>query len=121
MSIFEEVSLSWGGAEYVVPADKVMGLIEVIEEHITLEELNSKGLKRAHISKAYAAALVYAGARGATQEKVYNMFFNASNSVDITNIITALLMLIIPPEHLQEKTPPKPKASRKPRKKRASA
>ena len=104
MSIFSEVAFHWNGEEYAVPADKVMGLIEVVEDVITLEELSNqtKGVKRAVISKAFAVALRYAGAN-ASQQDVYTAFFDASRAIDIQTAITALLMMMIPPEHLQSK------------------
>lgn len=114
MGIFSEVGLTWRGEEYTVPSDKVMGLIEVVEDVITIEELtSSRGVKRAAISKAFAVALRYAGCKGVAQQEVYTTLFDADKSADIQNIITSLLMMMIPPEHLQEQQPPKPKARAK--------
>jgi len=116
MSLFDEVSLTWKGDEYVVPADKVMGLIEVIEDVITLEELGSQtGIKRAAISRAFAVALRYAGAKDVTQQDVYVNFFDASKTVEIQTVITSLLLMMIPPEHLQQATE-EPAPKKKPRK-----
>lgn len=113
MSIFHEVGLTWKGTEYTVPSDKVMGLIEVIEDVITLDELsNQKGIKRATISKAFAVALRYAGETSVTQQDVYASFFNPETAADISQVITSLLVMMIPPEHLQEPAP-KPKTPRK--------
>jgi len=100
MSIFKEVGITWAGEEYLIRADKVMGLVEVVEDIITMEELNSKGIKRAKISRAFCAALSYAGKR-VPVEDVYNKFFDDSAGVELTSIINFILMLMIPPEHLQ--------------------
>jgi len=104
MSIFKEIGLAWQGEEYIVSHDKVMGLIEVIEDIITLEELTSnKGIKRATVSKAFAVALRYAGCKNVSQQEVYTSFFNPETAVEIQTIVTTLLTMMIPPEHLQEK------------------
>ena len=118
MSIFHEVGLTWKGTEYTVPSDKVMGLIEVVEEVITIEELTSTDkIQRAKISKAYAVALRYAGAADATQQEVYTSFFDPTKFVEMQTIVTSLLMMMIPPEHLQQPAPKaKPPAKRKGRK-----
>lgn len=109
MSIFQEVGLTWQGKEYTVAPDKVMGLIEVIEDVITLEELAStKGVKRATVSKAFAVALRYAGCTNVAQQDVYSAFFDATKAVEIQTIISTLLMMMIPPEHLQEPAPKVP-------------
>jgi len=99
MSIFQEIGISWKGNEYVVPADKVMGLIVVVEDIITMEELSGDGIKRGKLSKAFCAAVDYAGGN-ADCEEVYSTFFNISEKNEISGIINCILGLMIPPEHL---------------------
>lgn len=107
-SIFEEFGITWQGVEYVVPPEKVMGLIEVVEDVITIEELHAQsGLKRSKLSKAFAAIINYAGGK-VTQEDVYNSLFLSDHGASLTNIIQSLLILMIPPEHLQTEKPKKP-------------
>lgn len=116
MSIFKEFAVTWKGTEYVVAPDKVMGLVEVVEDVITMEELHSAGIKRAKVSRAFQSILKYSGCN-ATHEEVYNTFFAAGAGVEITNIVHSILLLMIPPEHLQTVAPP-PKATKvKPKKK----
>jgi len=120
MSIFHEVGLTWKGTEYTVPADKVMGLIAEIEEVLTFEELaafSEKGLKRVGLSRAYVAALTYAGVKDVKQEEVYSALFDPSRSIEMQTIVATLLTMMIPPEHLQEK----PKAPTKKPKRKTSA
>ena len=114
MGLFKEVGLTWKGEEYIVSADQVMGLIEEIEDVITIDELaNTSGLRRAKISKAFAVALRYAGCRSVTQQDVYACLFDPETAASISDIVTLLLSMMIPPEHLQEKTSPKPKAPKR--------
>ena len=102
MSIFEKIEISWKGEDYVVQPDKVMGLIEVIEDTITLEELaNGKGIKRSKISRAFYDVLRYAGAKGISREEIYSGLFDPSKSVEMQEIINTLLTMMIPPEHLR--------------------
>jgi hypothetical protein len=116
MSIFKEFAVTWKGIEYVVAPNRVMGLVEVVEDVITMEELNSPGVKRAKISRAFKNILGYAG-HGVTQEEIYNTFFTKGSGIEITTIVNAILLLMIPPEHLQSKAPqpktPKPRAKKK--------
>lgn len=110
MSIFKEVGLSWKGEEFIVPPEKVMGLIEVIEDSITLEELhNPRGINRSKTSKAFACALRYAAQNSkpakmcnVTQQDVYTTLFAAETGSNITTIMTSLMLMMVPPEHLQD-------------------
>lgn len=128
MAVFEEIGLTWKGHEYIVAPDQVMGLIAEIEEHVTIEEMvGGKGIKRAKISAAYAAALRYASRMSGTplridETEVYQALFGADFASSTTKIITALLTLMIPPEHLQVKPEAaKKKASSAPARKRKDA
>jgi len=112
--IFEEVGIRWDGVEYTVPADKVMGLVEAIEDIITLEELHSQsGLKRSKVARAFAAALQYAGCRGVTGDDVYSAMFGAEAGVTTASAVTAILSLMIPPQHIRDATAGKTKAHSK--------
>lgn len=118
-SIFEDVTLSWKGQEFKVPANRVMGLVEVIEDVITLEELVSKsGGKRAKLARAFANAISYAGGN-VSQEDVYTSLFGEDSSRAISAAVTSILSLMIPPEHIRGKSE-KQKAA-KPKKQRASS
>jgi hypothetical protein len=100
MSVFEDVKLTWGSDEYVIPANRIMGLIEVIESAIPINELATDSPPRAKLSKAYASAIRYAGG-AITQEEVYASFFKGG----LTAVATAaagLIMMMIPPEHLRD-------------------
>ncbi len=110
MSIFKEVSLIWKGEEYIVSPDNVMGLIEVIEDVITLDELHSgSGIKRSKISKAFATALRYAAQNSkprkscnVTQQDIYESLFSVEEGGQISSIINTLLFMMVPPKHLQD-------------------
>lgn len=123
MRIFKEVGLTWGGEEYKIPPDKVMGLVFSLEEIITLEELTSgTGLKRGKLAQAYQAALMYAGAK-VNVEDIYNAFFDGKAAANTTAIVTGLLSLMIPPEHIAKSEPSKTASApkKKPVKRRAKS
>jgi len=115
MSRFEEVAISFGGEDYTVAPNKVMGLIETVESVMTIEEINSmlraNTIKRAQVSRAYASALIYAGAK-VSQEDVYDSLFSGEMLKNTVDIMVGLLAMMIPPEHLRAKTNPKPKAQK---------
>jgi len=106
-SVFEEVALSWGGNEYIVPSDKVMGLVEVVEDIITVDELVGSGIKRAKVARAFAAAIRYAGSASGknviiNEQDVYSSLFGGDAMRATTGAVSALLTMMIPPEHLRQ-------------------
>lgn len=115
MSIFKDVTLTWAGAEYLVQAEKVMRLIAIVEDIITLEELvASSGRKRSKISEAYGAALRYAGAK-VTDEDVYASLFYVDSAEHTVNAVNGLLMMMVPPKAVaqqEEAAPKKPVKSK---------
>ena len=128
MSLFQEVALTWDGKEFVVPSDKVMGLIEAIEDVITIEELaNQAGVKRVKVARAFTAAVRYAASCAdkrvdITEEAVLKTLFGGDAMEATTRVVYALLSMMIPPEHLRDvpagageggQPPVKKKAARK--------
>ena len=122
-SIFEDVTITWSGKEYVVPANKVMGLVEVIEDIVTLEELYAAGVKRIKLSRAFTAALRYAGAKDVTDEQVYSTLFGAEAATATAQAIGGILHMMIPPEHIRKatETPKKPTPKPRPRSAKGSS
>jgi hypothetical protein len=113
--IFETVKIQWDGEDYEVDPNRVMGLINRIEDHISFSDLSSKSLKISKVACAYAEALRYAGCT-VTDAEVYNSMFDGASGRQIQNAISGLLLIMIPPEHLQKKTQ-KPKMKMKAKKK----
>lgn len=105
MTIFNEIKLSWEGREYVIPSDNVMKIIAKVEDVITLSDLSkcatNKTLPLAKLSQAYALILQHAGVQGVDEEKVYAGMFSANLQENAQRAVTTLLMLMIPPSHLQ--------------------
>lgn len=135
MGVFEPVELTWDGATHVIPANRVMGAIESIEEHLTLREIYSaiaanRDVSVVKISKAYAAVLRYAGAtvkegeaiRPITQEDVYlGMFRGIVPALPmVMAALDGLMRMMVPPEAFSKvlaDPPPDPKNKKKARKK----
>ena len=70
MSLFEPVTLTWKGQEYVVKPDQVMYLIAIVEDKITLRQLSSGDVPFSRTAQAFGAALRYAGAK-VNDDEVY--------------------------------------------------
>jgi len=102
-SVFDDVKIKWDGKDHTVTSDRVMGLIERIEEHISFADLSGTKPKIGKIAGAWAEALRYAGAR-VTTEEVYAGMFKSATSGQINTAISGLLLIMIPPEALQKKT-----------------
>lgn len=113
--LFADVNLTWAGETYTVPASKVMMLIEEIEEVITLDELVGRdGIKRVKLSRAYQAALAFAGAKGITLNEIYAGLFSKDDPAGTQNAIQGLISMMVPPVEVQDKMPaPKKKAATK--------
>ena len=103
MNPFQDVTLTYLGKDYVVPADKVMGLIHAVERVATIEELyenRTGGIRRAQVSEAFAAALRYAGCRVSSAE-IYTQMFGTDGLMSAVAAVNALMSMMIPPEHLR--------------------
>ncbi len=114
MAIFEDVKLAWKGADAVIPADRVLKAIVIVEDILTLGELGrcmvSGTLPLARIATAYAALLRYAGVK-VTDEEVYSgMFAKSELQQQAMRAVFALQQLMIPPEHLRNPAAEKPPA-----------
>lgn len=107
MRRFDTITLEHEGQDYVVEPRQVMGLIDAVEEHVTLGEIVTDQSKRGTIrfgklSQAYASALRYAGAK-VTDEEIYISLMPTGQDPQAmqrrsTEIVTALLQLMVPPE-----------------------
>lgn len=111
--MFEPVLLKWEGREYTVPADQVMGLIDTVEDVVTLDELykmQSEGkIKRMQVSKAYAAAINY-GIRASesddkpvkAQEIYESLYSKESALVNTVSTIGGLMAMLLPPDMVKK-------------------
>lgn len=111
MSRFRPISMEFKGQTYTVTPDRMMGLIDAVEEHLTLAEIYEDGRARktmrfGKLAAAYAAALNYAGAT-ATQEDVYFALFggDATEGADTKafNVMMSLLTIMSPPQEVLKK------------------
>lgn len=109
MPIFEEVRLSWGGKDYVIPPNDILRAIAKVEEVMTLGDLgNAQGQGRipyAKLASAFGVLLRHAGAT-VTDEDVYNDIFKGGPkemAKASLACIGTLMSLMIPPEHLRAK------------------
>lgn len=110
--MFEPINISWKDQQKTIPATMVMGLISVIEDHVTFSELASKnGPKIGKLSGAYAAVLRYAGFN-VSAEEVYFSIFEDQSSEKVTMLTMGLLSMMTPPSHLQSKKAAKPGKSK---------
>lgn len=115
MAGFEDLKLSWNGVEYTVPANRLMPLIQTVEDIIQGDGQMQAGLRllqgkvtNARMAAAYAAALRHAGATTVTQDEVYLVIQEDlanggrdGKTVDLQEWSIALLMMMSPP--LREK------------------
>lgn len=120
MRVFEEVTLSWKGQDYKIPADQMLRCIAQIEDVLTFGDLAAASMGRvklAKLSQAFGIALRSAGVEVSDDEVFFGMFGDKSERAkDIQEraqrAIFALQSIMIPPAHLRTE-PGKPKAAGK--------
>lgn len=117
MAIFEPITLTWQGKEYVIPPDQVMRGIAKVEDIITLVQISrcfeNRDLPLAKISQAYGVILRHAGARVADEEIYSELFGSGELQQRAVQAINTLQMMMIPPEHLRKGNPGKAAAGAK--------
>lgn len=98
MAVFKDVTLGFRGNEYTIPHNKVMRLIAIIEDIVSLRELTTgNGPKLSRLAEAYAEALKYAGAKVEIDE-VYEALFIGEGAAEVSQIVTSLVLLMMPPK-----------------------
>lgn len=108
MSVFEPITLTYGGKDYTIPAVRVMGAIARIEEHVTLTELATWGSDRAKIrvtklASAYGSLLRYAGADITDDDAYGYLFADAAGLSGVVTVAQTLMVMMIPPSALAAK------------------
>lgn len=108
---FEDVTLSWQGQSYTVPANQQMRLIAKIEDALSADSgrqalsilFQREGPPYSRLAAAYGAALRHAGAK-VTDDEVYLSIQSdlasktrAEKTVMIQGAIVGLLSIISPP------------------------
>lgn len=107
--MFEPITLNWEGRDYIIPADQVMRAICVIEDHITVQQLlRPDAVPMGKLAMAYTALLRFAGATKVREAEVYSAILGDGNAAVAAT--QALVMMMIPPEHLRAKGEVKGKA-----------
>lgn len=108
MAIFQDVNLVFKGDEYTIPSNKIMKLIAIVEDIVTLQDLTTGKVKLSKLSEAYAAAINYAGGK-VEVEDVYASLFGDGGAESVSGSITSLIMLMLPPDSYN---PPEEKAGK---------
>lgn len=110
MNGFEDVTVGWQGKEYVIPANKQMGLIARVEDALSgdsgIQAINvlmqKQGPSYSRLAAAFGAVLRYAGAQ-VTDEEIYLSIMDdfsksrADVAIKLQTVIISLLMIISPP------------------------
>lgn len=118
MSVFQDVELKFNGKSHFIPANKVLKTICKLEAEISLEQLMSGDIRPGKLAQLFNMVLMDAGS-GDVSDEIYSSFFGSKTSAENAgNATTALLLMMIPPEHLKNDFKPKKKAASKPQKKK---
>lgn len=96
---FDDVTLTWGGVDYTIPSNKMMGAIARIEDHVTMPELQQFGqrgtIPLSRLAAAFAAVLRYAGCK-VSDEDVYEAMFDGDQAQSMVQSTTTLMGMMVP-------------------------
>jgi hypothetical protein len=100
MAIFQPIELRWGGHDYTIPADRILGAICVIEDVVTMPELITmlRGKPNfSRLARAYGDLLRYAGAFVSDEEVYEGLFKPGEQRKRIALTINLLIAMMTPP------------------------
>lgn len=113
MQGFDDVTVSWKGVDYTIPADRVFDLVRRVEDIVmnggstpAFVLLLQNRVSQSTLAAAYAEALKHAGAK-VTPSEVYLTVMQgfAENAADaaalVQNAIVGLMCIISPPMALE--------------------
>lgn len=108
--VFDPIEITWEGKTLKIPADKVLGAVNKVEEVVTLTKLikmaevgagDGTGISVSLLSKAYGSVLRYAGA-DVTDDHVYVTLLGAGRmSIEETKHALFLLLQILLPKTIK--------------------
>jgi hypothetical protein len=107
---WDDIRIEWRGSEYVIPSNRVMGLIRRLErvEDITAHDL-AMGAQRGKyemLASAYACALRYTGLSVSTEEVYAEIFPGGKDAADKYKraivFANGLIEIITPPDTMRE-------------------
>lgn len=104
---FEDVKLVWNGREYIVPARNMLRAVAIIEDHVTMPELQQFALRGtaplARLSSAFAGVLKFAGCPNIDAESVYAAMFDGNDKASAVSAAVSTLMAMMLPKSAREK------------------
>src|SRR5688500_12542935 len=93
---FEDVKLVWNEREYTIPARNMLRAVAIIEDHVTMPELQKFAVRGtaplARLAGAFSGVLTFAGCPKVTAEDVYSAMFDGDEKAQAVSasIITLL-------------------------------
>lgn len=101
MGAFEDVKLVWREREYTIPARNMMRAIAIIEDHVTMPELQQFAVRKtaplSRLSSAFAGVLTFAGCPKVSAEDVYaGMFDGGDQAQAVAEAVTTLMAMMLP-------------------------
>lgn len=102
MSVFQPVTFEWKGAEYTIPADRMLPVIADVETKITLSELaeavnDGRKVPLATLAQVYGMVLRHAGAAVSDDECYMAMFGEGVDRQRAVAAIGTLMLMMMPP------------------------
>ena len=106
MGVFTDIELEWGGKVFTIRGQRVMRVISLVEDVITMPELQAYSAKGtyplAKLCTAFASVLRFAGAC-VTDEEVYEVAFSGEKEQEAVIMATMDLMKMMLPASARAK------------------
>ena len=117
--MFKDLTLTWRGRKYTLPANRAFKCIGDVERVLSLGELHralsSGDAPYVSVSEAYALILQHAGDHDATGEEIYAELFSGPDSaLTAAQALQTLVTLMVPPGLTKRAQPELPPDDAKP-------
>ncbi len=97
MPLFDQVTLTWDGRNYVITPSRVLRAIAKIEDVITLQQLSKAAqVPFAKLALAYHALLKFAGADVSEEDVYEKLWGEAGEGENAVVMVNALLAMMLP-------------------------
>lgn len=98
--VFPDIELVWADKVYTIKSHRVMGAMQRMEEHVTLNEMGAFAQRGTaplvRMCQAFAAVLKYAGARVTPEEVYQHALSDANGQMAVFMTMMQLMMAAMP-------------------------
>lgn len=99
--MFQPIKFAFKGTEYLIPPNRVLRAVAVVEAHVTMHELSIYMARQtapsAKVAMAYAALVNFAGG-AVTDDEVFESLFDPQTKENVMTLVSLLITVLVPPK-----------------------